>query len=171
MFLKFIKNFGLKKIIKKSLAKYQPGTMPDAVTTVGVLTGEHYFKHRDAIVKELIKQGIAEKNIEVQSYRDSVSSKDVVKDCFAYGDISLNGSFKKEETTAFVNRQFDMLISYYEDEKLPLVAMTLKSKAKFKVGFSVVDSRLNDFTITITPQKHEVFVSELFKYLKILNKI
>ena len=171
MFLKFIKNFGLKKIIKKSLAKYQPGTMPDAVTTIGVLTGEHYFKHRDAIVKELVRQGIAEKNIEVLSFREHTNSKEVVKGCFTRADISLSGKFKKEETTAFVDRQFDMLISYYEEEKLPLVAMTLKSKAKFKVGFSTVDSRLNDFTITIAPQKHEVFVSELFKYLKILNKI
>lgn len=171
MFLKFIKNFGLKKIIKKSLAKYQPGTMPDAVTTVGVLTGEHYFKHRDAIVKELVKQGIAEKNIEVLSYRGRVSSKEAIKGCYSLADISLNGKFKKEETTAFVYRQFDMLISYYDEEKLPLVAVTLKSKAKFKVGFSVVDNRLNDFTINTNPQKHEVFVNELFKYLKILNKI
>ncbi|KAF2507562.1 hypothetical protein E0W72_11835 [Flavobacterium arcticum] len=169
--MKFIKNFGLKKIIKKSLAKYQAGVMPDAVTTVGVLTDEHYFKYRTAIVKELIKHGIAEKNIEVLSFRDHISSKEVIKDCYTLADISLNGTFKKEEVTAFVHKRFDMLISYYEDEKLPLVAVTLKSKAKFKVGFSTVDSRLNDFTITIAAQKHEVFISELFKYLKILNKI
>ena len=171
MFLKFIKNFGLKKIIKKSLAKYQSGAMPDAVITIGVLTGEKYFKNRDAIVKELIKHGIAEKNIEVLSFRERMSRKDTTPGCFTLADIGANGSFKKEEVSAFIYRRFDMLISYYEDENVPLMLATIKSKAGFKVGFSAVDGRLNDFTIDTTPQNHELFINELFKYLKILNKI
>ena len=161
----------IKKIIKKSLAKYQPGAMPDAVVTVGVLTGEDYFKSRGAIVKELVKHGIAEKNIEVLSFRERMSSKEPVQDCFTLADIGANGRYKKEETTTFVYRRFDMLISYYEEENLPLVVATLKSKARFKVGFAAVDGRLNDFTINTKPQNHELFISELVKYLKILNKL
>ncbi|NDI99733.1 hypothetical protein GWA97_11650 [Flavobacterium sp. LaA7.5] len=169
--MKFIKNFGLKKIIKKSLAKYQQGAMPDAVAIVGLLTDEKHFKYRDAIVQELVKQGIAEKNIEVLSFRERLNSKEAVAGCYTLGDINANGSFKKEETTAFIYRRFDMLISYYDEESLPLMLATLKSKAKFKVGFPVMGNNLNDFTINTDPQKHEVFISELFKYLKILNKI
>ena len=64
-----------------------------------------------------------------------------------------------------------MLISYYDVEKPPLVLVTLQSKAKFKVGFSTIDKRLNAFMITTVAEKHGEFVAELFKYLKILKKI
>ncbi|QYJ68058.1 DUF6913 domain-containing protein [Flavobacterium litorale] len=168
--MKFIKNFGLKKTIKKSLAKYQPIAMPDTVVTVGVLTDEQHYGNTSTIVKAIVKQGIAEKNIEVLSYRENISSKEVVKDCYSLADINANGRFKTEAVNAFVYRRFDMLISYYDTEDLPLVLATLKSKAKFKVGFSAVDTRLNDFTINTPTKKYELFVSELFKYIKILNR-
>jgi len=45
------------------------------------------------------------------------------------------------------------------------------SKAKFKVGFASVSKKLNHFMIGTHAEDHEVFMSELFKYLKILNKL
>ena len=49
--------------------------------------------------------------------------------------------------------------------------ITHDSKARFKVGFSSIDKRLNHFMINSTSTNHAVFVNELFKYLKLLNKI
>jgi hypothetical protein len=45
------------------------------------------------------------------------------------------------------------------------------SKAHFKVGFSSVDNKLNHFMINTNAENYKVFVEELFKYLKILNKL
>jgi hypothetical protein len=64
-----------------------------------------------------------------------------------------------------------MLISYYDFEKAPLMIITQQSKASFKVGFSTIDKRLNHFMIDTNVEKQEVFTNELFRYLKILNKI
>lgn len=64
-----------------------------------------------------------------------------------------------------------MLISFYDTEKMPLLQVTSLSKAQFKVGFATIDKRLNHFMINTNAENHKVFVSELFKYLKILNKI
>lgn len=172
MFLKFIKNFGLKKTIKKLLAKYQPGPMPDAVNTVGVVIDERYFNDRNAIVKELVKHGIAEKNIELLSYRERLNAKETVDCCYyTYKDIDADGNFKKDDVAAFINKPFDMLVSYYDTDSFPLMLATLKSNAKFKAGFSSTDSRLHHFMVNTTAEKHKEFLAELFKYLKILNKI
>ena len=44
--------------------------------------------------------------------------------------------------------------------------ITSKSKAKFKVGFSEVDNRLNRWMIATDMENYKLFVFELFKYLK-----
>ena len=49
--------------------------------------------------------------------------------------------------------------------------MEIKSKSKFKVGFDTVDKRVNHFIIKTVVEDFNEFVLELFKYLKILNKI
>jgi hypothetical protein len=49
--------------------------------------------------------------------------------------------------------------------------ITRNSKAQFKVGFSSIDKRLNHLMIKTQIINHSVFVTELFKYLKLLKKI
>jgi hypothetical protein len=172
MFLKFIKDFGLKKIIKKSLSVYKPVSSPDVVVTVGILLDESYFFDKEGLIKELMANGIAEKNIETLSFKERIKPKEIVDCChFIRKDISVTGTFEKADVSAFINRPFDMLISYYDVEKAPLLLATLKSKANFKVGFSSIDNRFNNFMISSQAEKFTEFVSELFKYLKILNKI
>jgi len=48
--------------------------------------------------------------------------------------------------------------------------LSIKSQAKFKVGFDTVDKRVNHFIIKTLVEDFNEFVLELFKYLKILNK-
>ncbi|MBC8882701.1 hypothetical protein H9X57_02750 [Flavobacterium piscinae] len=55
--------------------------------------------------------------------------------------------------------------------KTPLQIVTHKSKADFKVGFTSTDKRLNHFMIDTDVENYTVFVDELFKYLRILNKL
>lgn len=174
MFLKFIKDFALKKIINKSLAQYKPASSSDVVHTVGLLIDETYFTDKESFVEELVANGIKESDITIFIYKNRISKKDakvIDYPYFTYKDISQLGNFTKEEIAAFVNTPFDMLISYYDVEKAPLVLATLQSKAKFKVGFGHVDKRLNTFMITTVAEKYKEFTAELFKYLKILNKI
>lgn len=172
MFLKFIKDFGLKKIIKKSLSGYKPVSSPDVVITVGILIDESYFSEKDSLIKELALNGIAANNIETLSFKEKVKPKEIIEGSYyTRKDISVLGTFEKEDVASFINKPFDMLISYYDVEKAPLLLATLKSKAKFKVGFSNIDNRFNNFMISSQAEKYSEFVSELIKYLKILNKI
>ena len=74
------------------------------------------------------------------------------------------------ERNDFINEKFDLLISYYDVEKAILLKITHNSKAQFKVGFSSVDKRLNHLMINTNAENYKVFVHELFRYLKILNR-
>jgi hypothetical protein len=74
------------------------------------------------------------------------------------------------EVNDFINKEFDLLISYYNIEKTILLKVTHSSRALFKVGFSSIDKRLNHFMIQTDGSDFKLFISELFKYLKILKK-
>ena len=79
--------------------------------------------------------------------------------------------FKSERVTNFTEQSFDMLISYYDIQKPTLLLVTRSSKAKFKVGFQTIDKRVNHLVINTIAENYSEFISELFKYLKILKKI
>lgn len=172
MFLKFIKSIGLKKNIKKSLAQYEPEVLSGMVNTIGVLTDETYVADT-RLIDEIARYGFKKEAVSLLVYRKKVSAKEAETINYRYftkKDISAGGDFKGE-AAGFINTPFDLLISYYDVEKPVLVLATLQSKAKFKVGFSSVNKLYNSFTINITADKYKEFIAELFKYLKILNKI
>jgi hypothetical protein len=79
--------------------------------------------------------------------------------------------FKSERVTNFTEQHFDLLISYYDVQKPALLLVTKSSKAKFKVGFQTIDKRVNHLSINSIAENYSEFISELFKYLKILKKI
>lgn len=172
MFLKLLKDFSIKKLVKKSLLNYKPVVTEDKIQTVGLLIDESYFSKEEELVSEIVKNGIDRNAIEILIYRDKIKKKDsFVNPFFSRDNISFTADFQKHEITDFIRKPFDMLISYYDIEKPPLVLVTLQSNAKFKVGFSTIDKRLNAFMITTMAENHNEFITELFKYLKILKKI
>lgn len=170
MFLNFIRDFILKKNIRKSLANYKAVPSADTITTLGILIDEIYISQIEYITQYFLDVGIEKQNVAFLIFKQKL--KDVTPyPYFTRKNITSDGEFVKSEILDFTEKSFDMLISYYDLEKPSLMLATLKSKAKFKVGFSTVDKRLNHFMITTTGDKQEEFLSELFKYLKILNKI
>ena len=90
---------------------------------------------------------------------------------FSYNDISWTGAITNPEVLKFIDTKFDLLLNYYDTDKAALLITSNHSKANFKVGFSTVDKRINHFMIDTNAENYTVFVDELFKYLKILNKI
>jgi hypothetical protein len=90
---------------------------------------------------------------------------------FSHKDLSWRATVDKKEVKDFVAQPFDLLINYYDTEKVALLLVSHLSKANFKVGFASIDKRLNHFMIDTNAENYKVFMDELFKYLKILNKI
>ncbi|MEC4050548.1 hypothetical protein OX284_013995 [Flavobacterium sp. SUN046] len=172
MFLDKIKDFFVKKIVKKSLSNVNHVDSNDCIKTVGVLVDESYFFDKQELINELIKNGIKEEDVQILVFKDKVKKNDVFEYLtFSYKDISWTGVITNVEVLKFIDIQFDLLLNYYDTDKAALLITSNHSKSKFKVGFSTVDKRINHFMIDTNAENYKIFAEELFKYLKILNKI
>ena len=172
MFYNIIKNFFLKKNVTKKLATQKSIGSNDKVLTVGVLVDETYFNSTNLLIERIVSQGIQNNNISVFVYKDKIKKKEeIIEPFLSIKNISISGEIDKKEVNDFIETPFDLLINYYDVNKSALLLLSTKSKAKFKVGFDTVDKRVNHFIIKTLVENYNEFVLELFKYLKILNKI
>ncbi|WP_269242464.1 DUF6913 domain-containing protein [Flavobacterium limnophilum] len=172
MFLNYIKDYFLKRILKNSLHNVKSISSTVPIQTVGVLVDETYFLEKEALVKELIANGISQDNIKIIVYRDKLRKNEAyLQPTFSIKHLNWNTEITNPAVNDFINDKFDLLISYYDVEKAILLNITHNSKALFKVGFSSIDKRLNHLMINTNAENYKVFVHELFRYLKILNKI
>lgn len=172
MFYNIIKNFFLKKNVIKRLTYQTSLASNEKVVTVGILVDETYFNETSQLVERIVSQGIVQNNISILVYKDKIKAKEVVKEPFlSLKNISISGEIDKKEVNDFIDTSFDLLINYYDVNKSALLLLSAKSKSKFKVGFDTVDKRVNHFIIKTVVDDFNEFVLELFKYLKILNKI
>ncbi len=172
MFLNFLKDFSTKKIVKNNLSSSNLIPSAGLIHTVGILFDEKYFHEKEALVAELVSNGIQLNSIEILVFKDKIKKMEVIDyPTFSRRDFSWTATIDKPEVRQFIAKDFDLLINYYDVEKAPLLLVSHLSKAKFKVGFSSIDKRLHNFMITTNAENYKVFSEELFKYLKILNKL
>lgn len=172
MFLNFLKDFSTKKIVKNRLSNVKHLSTDTIIKKVGIIFDETYFYERESLVQELIQNGIEENNIQILVFKDKIKKNETFDyPIFSYKDLTWNANVDKKEVKDFVAEDFDLLINYYDTEKVALLLVSHLSKASFKVGFATIDQRLNHFMINTNAENYKVFVEELFKYLKILNKI
>ena len=172
MFLNYFKDFSTKKIVKNNLSNVKHLASDNVIKTVGIIFDESYFYEREDLVKELILKGIDEKNIKVLVFKDKIKKNEVFDyPVFSHKDLSWHGTVDKKEVKDFIKEPFDLLIDYYDTEKVALLLVSHLSEASFKVGFASIDKRLHHFMINTNAENYKIFMDELFKYLKILNKI
>jgi hypothetical protein len=167
MFLNYIKDFLIKKRLKNNLHKVKNEVFTGKVQTVGLLIDERDFQQSEALVKELILQGISLDNLKIVVYSDKFKEKEsYLRPTFGKKQLNWQGELRGSLLTEFVAMELDLLISYYSTEKAILMTVTNESKAKFKAGFASVDIRLNRWMIHSEIENYKLFVFELFKYLK-----
>ena len=172
MFFNYLKDLATKKIVKQSLSNVKHIASDNKIKTVGIIFDESYFYEREALVQELILNGIEEKDIKFIVFKDKIKKNEVFEfPVFSFKDLTWIATLDNPQVNSFVKEPFDLLINYYDTEKTALLLASHLSKAHFKVGFSLIDSRLNHFMINTNAENYKVFMEELFKYLKILNKI
>ena len=90
---------------------------------------------------------------------------------FSDKDLGWKGAIENSYALEFLSRDYDLLVNYYNEDNLLLQLMTVKTKARVKVGFKEVDQRLNDLILEMPVKDFKTFKLELKKYLKVLNEI
>lgn len=167
MFLNYIKEFFVKKSLKNNLRIFKKEVFTSNVQTVGLLIDESKFRESKELIRELVLNGISQENIKIAAYRSRFKKKKTYsRPTFSKRHINWRGQITEVFLNEFADTEFDLLISYYDIENTILMMITSKSKAKFKVGFSSVDERLNRWMINTSMAEYKLFISELFRYLK-----
>lgn len=172
MFLKFIKNFAVKRVLNNYSGNVTAMDFEKNIQTIGILIDETSFKHKAELFQSLINNGFLRENISVLAFKDQYKKDEDRPDLhFSYNDFSIAGSIESQQVKDFIATNFDLLINYYDENKSPLQLVTHLSHASFKVGFASVDFRHNHFLIDTQIENHQLFINEMIKYLRILNKI
>lgn len=172
MFLSAFKENSNKKYLNKLLSNRYVNVDDSKVESLGVIFNMDEVEDFNLFKNLVSKIKIHPNNLKVIAFsktkRDTLSTWEL---CFNPEDFGWKGEIKNSELQAFLDKKFDVLISYYLEEEVELKLMTAKSKAQFKIGILQTDPRLNDLIINTNLKEFDVFENEVFKYLTILNKI
>jgi hypothetical protein len=172
MFLNIIKNFLLKNKVSKLLSNSPANQTEGLIKSVGVIFDGNLTLDIENVIHQLIKHGIEENQIKVLIFKNKINKNEVYNhEVFTYKEINLSGEITNPKAELFLKTKFDLLINYHEFDKMPLVYSSYLSNANFKVGFTSKDKIVNQFMINTSLENYQLFLDELFKYLKILNKI
>ncbi len=172
MILKSFKVKSNQKFVEKLLKARTAAVSKKKVKSVGVILHLEEFADFEAFRNYFKSIDIRENRVKIVAYSEMETAKEKLWDTFFIAkDFGWKGKLNNLELEEFVNREYDLLISYYRSNILELNNMTAQSRANFKVGIADYDQRLYDLIIDVKPNDFKLFGSELKKYLNVLNKL
>jgi len=177
MFLKGLKDkFKHKsgvKFLQEELSKTAPTVdRSSGITSIGCIVDLDSFDKPELFfefVDEYKLRPNAVKIIGYKSYYDKNSPYSTP--VFSDKDLGWKGEIENSYALEFLSREYDLLVNYYNEENLLLQLMTVKTKARVRVGFREVDQKLNDLILGLPLNDFNTFKLELKKYLRVLNEI
>jgi len=169
---KFKVKSGLK-FLEKELRKPSGTTQrKKGITTIGCIVDLDKFDKASVFedfIDDFALRPNAIKVIGYKNYYDKNSP--YATPVFSDKDLGWGGAIENSYALEFMSREYDLLVNYYNEDKLLLQLMTIKTKARIKVGFGEVDQKLNDLILHTSILDFKVFKKELKKYLKVLKEI
>jgi len=170
MFLNGLKEKSIVRKLKNKIANREYTPSGRQVRTLGILQekGAPFdVKSTKVLAKAL---GIEENDIEIFTYQAKLpKDQKEIQGMYALKSIGWNATLKTASLKAFVAKDFDVLLSYYTDDRLPLRLVSGLSNAVFKVGLIKEEDGLHDLVITTAIGEEMLLINELEKYLRILK--
>ena len=177
MFLKGIKD----KFKRKSGVKFLREELSKAsalverstgISSIGCIVDLDNFEKPDLFfefVEEYKLRPNAVKIVGYKGYYDKNSPYSTP--VFSDKDLGWKGKIENSYALEFLSRDYDLLVNYYNKENLLTQLMTVRTKARIKVGFKEMDQNLNDLILGLPLKDFKTFKLELKKYLRVLNEI
>lgn len=139
------------------------------IKMVGILTTELFFNTIE--LKEEVERVLNLRNAKIYCYRPYKKSNTISYKHFSEKDFNWKGKVIQPNFNSFIEEPFDLLIGFFDKSNLFLESAVLQSKSTFKVGIAEVNQMLYDIEIKSNPHKVEEFLTELKKYLILIEKI
>lgn len=161
----------LNKKIKKSLnvLDSENRIKPNPIKTIGCIVDPMFPVDVNNFNKLAFKKGLKEKDLKIITFQEDDNGFNIFSNMnITPSSISFTGDIKGNDSLEFISYEFDLLINFFNDNNI-LTLLSSKVKAKFRVGFDSVDSKLNDLIFSKKIKKFNDFEVEFVKYLKLIK--
>lgn len=174
MFLRGLKERSGYKFLNKVLANNNQAStrVKNGIHAMGCIVDIDILPDTEVIYGMANDFNLRPNEIKIIGYKskvDKVSPYSIPM--FSDADLGWNGNLKSGYLSEFLERDYDVVLNYYAEEKLPLMLASAQSKARIKVGFTSVKEELNNLILNVDAKNFEAFQAELKKYLTILKEI
>lgn len=162
-----------RKFLQQGLNSPLPVVKRDkGVRSVGCIVDLDKFDHANLFYEFVEEFSLHPNSVKIIGYKEYYDKNSPYSTpVFSDRDLGWKANIENSYALEFLNREYDLLVNYYTDDKLLLQLMTLKTEARLKVGFGTVDHNLNDLILNTSLGDFQTFKKELGKYLRILNEI
>ena len=161
----------VKKKINKSLEllNEQIRIKPNPIKTIGCIIDPLFPVEVNNFIKLVNKIGLKEKDLKLITFQENENGFNIFSNMnVTPKSISFTGNLTGKDSLEFISYDYDLLINFFKSNNV-LTLLSSKVNAKFRVGFSSVDTRLNDLMFSDKINKFKEFDSELIKYLRIIK--
>ena len=169
MFLKALQYKSAQKVLAKKLGESvvkEVNSKP--IQTVGIIINAD----ETANVTDIVASLKLNATIDILCYhKNHQKTRTLDYPVFYEKDFGWKGKARSEALQNFLEKPFDVLISYYNTNLVPLQLVSGLHIASFKVGISGSDQEIHDLIIQTTTKEIATFTKELHTYLHILNKL
>lgn len=159
----------LKKAINKATLKGMDSGYDFPLRTIGVLIEKSEVSKVDELIQSLRQNGASAEQIHVLVYTGLTKSKQLQDPSFSLKDFSIIGDVQNQAVKNFIEQPFDLLINFYAKDIVPLLWVSAKSKAKFKVGIATVSPRINHFSLEMQELQATSYIKHLMDYITIFK--
>jgi len=162
-----------KKFLQRGLnAPSQVVNREKGISSIGCIVDLDAFDNANAFYEFVEEFSLRPNSVKIIGYKKFYDKNSPYSTpVFSDKDLGWKADIENSYALEFLNREYDLLVNYYTDDKLLLQLMTVKTKARLKVGFGDVDKNLNDLILNTPIKDFQTFKKELRKYLRVLNEI
>ncbi len=142
------------------------------IRKVGVIVDLDTFQNADLFYQFIEMFNLRPNAVKIIGYRGFYDKNSPYSTpVFSDKDLGWGGAVENSYALEFLNKEYDLLVNYYTQDTLILKLMTVKTKARIKVGFAELDPELNDLILQTQLQDFNTFKTELKKYLMVMNEL
>ncbi len=168
---KFKAKSGLK-YLEDELNRPKPEATRKGVSSIACIVDMDRYANAEVFNELRNDFGLQPNAIQIIGYKRGVDKHTLFSiPFFTDKDLGWNGTIENGDANEFLARDYDVLINYYQEDRLLLKLMSAKTKARIRVGFPEVDHKMNDLIFDTRLDDFATFKIELKKYLKVLNEI
>ncbi|WP_212892838.1 DUF6913 domain-containing protein [Capnocytophaga canimorsus] len=169
-----IKDYYIKKIIQKNLQtlkKSSANQMFDKISKVGCIIDMDTIKDVQPLLQLVNSFNLRPENYIFLGYQKKSEETHIGGIPFLTDrEINWQGKIRNYHADRLAEQEYDILINYFDQPKLPLLLLSSTIQAKLRIGVQGIAPDFNDIIVQCPLKKEALFAQEVKKILKTLNK-